>query len=149
IPAVDVEIGIEKERMPGRIVIEFETGQIDSVHRRDAHAFKVRTKSFDLGVVIGNLPIPRPAVGSTHATKDDEQGPARLARRFGGTAQVSVPAEELFLRVAGKGGEQDGQEGENRAGKAWRHSLETVAEFARIQTVWMSDRNSGEFRCQR
>src|SRR5262245_42111215 len=73
VPAVHIEIGIQKEGMPGGVVVEFEAGQVDAVHPRNADAFVARTESFDLRVVIGNLPIPRPAFGSADAAENDEK----------------------------------------------------------------------------
>jgi hypothetical protein len=97
VAAVDVEVGIEKKRVPGGVVVELEAGQIDAVHTGDPHALEARTEGLDLFVFIGNLPIPRPALGSADAAKNDEQGLARLAGGGDAAIQVVVPAKNLLL----------------------------------------------------
>ena len=97
VPAVDIEVGIEKEGLPGSVVVEFEAGQIDAVHARHADALEARTEGLDLLVVMGNLPIPRPAIGSADAAKNDEQGLARAAGALRSPIETVVPAQKLVL----------------------------------------------------
>src|SRR5690606_37335942 len=98
VTAVDVEIFVEKERVPGGVVIELEPLQVDPVHARNSHADKAGPHLSNIGVVMGNLPIPVPALRSALAPKDDEQRLAGLARHLRGLLQVPVPTQSRRLR---------------------------------------------------
>jgi len=46
---------------------------------------------------MGNLPIPRPAVGSPHASKHDEDRLSRRPRGGGAALEIVVPAQDFIL----------------------------------------------------
>src|SRR5262249_2704957 len=44
VPAVDVEVSIEKEALPGRVVVEFESGQVHAVHAGNPRTLEAHTE---------------------------------------------------------------------------------------------------------
>lgn len=113
VAAVDIEVGVEKEGGPGGVVIEIEQADIHVVHLRDTDTDKARTESANLRVVMGNLPIPGPAVGSPHAAKHDHQRFAGVVRKLCSRFQVRMPADDVRLSLAKHvSGQPDGNSGQ-------------------------------------
>jgi len=74
---------------------------------RDTGALEARTQGLDVLVVMGNLPIPRPAVGSADAAKHDEQGFPGVRGGLRSPLERVVPAQELFLSRGSTGHRSD------------------------------------------
>jgi len=79
IPGIDVQLGVQKKGLPGVVVIEVKSRQVDPIHLGEAHADKPLPQGGDVGVLMSNLPIPNPALGSPDAAENHKQ---RFARRL-------------------------------------------------------------------
>ena len=97
VTAIDALRRVSEERAPSRVEVELKARNIHAVERGHSGTNKVLASLAEFGIFLSNLPIPQPALRSTHAAKHDEQRfPIRFSRSAG-IIEVRVPTGNDIL----------------------------------------------------